>query len=978
MLLLKPTSMVFLVCLHLAGEELLVRDIHVEKKPGEKSGPVIGTVNGKPRRILPEATQAWAIMAGKNALVLIPPSKKQPDTEEYHLRFHDTSVHKGRFLGTVPFAQAEFSELTLPDGSWVFLLTGRDPHSNEPLLVIADIYAIRSRLAGEKARTPDAQSLSTMLAPDMLGIFETTTPDQHVQFLQDGSAIVIERGKAPITGRWWTSGDLMSTKLNGGAQLNWPRASLTRTVGVPAGSRLVVRLLQPLSSVTAKEATPVDAVLIAPVVVDDKVLIPAGSVLKGKVTKAQAVGMAVVRETAALTVEFVKLQMPNGTKALSCRLYQVENSREKVDASGIIHGIRSTGTPGYTATSRLSSATAVDPLAYLFTSVSSTGVLGFTEPEILYPSGTELLVELTAPLITSEVFPSNLPNVARAPEEREQMLRFVRALPFRTATQAGKKPSDLTNLVFLGPPEGVQRALRSAGWSNVDQLTAASTFQTLKSIAGNEGYSEAPMSTLLLDERPPVMNLAKTTNTFSARHHLRVFDPSMQYQGLTALTSSSTQDIGIAFSRKQKTFIHVIDQYIDNERSKVLNDLSFTGCVDAVELVPRPWVPLDAYNATGDRLRTDGAVAVLRLNECRNPKTIPAEHPKAPPLFQRSVRNTMLVLRNNVWRGNVAYQGVIGARKLHGFMTSDVDLKEDPGAWQRADISGAEYEGFGTIPEGREASAEFRTTEAAPTSPMAAPDRRWDPPRYEMALQVGFLDYSIKQLEQVAVSLTSPNPGLPPHAIGLSDNIDGGWRGGVSVTMNTRRWVSSEFGYHIQRGKYRLEQVDIPGDIDADLGYETYRVGLATRQLEYNLLVHARPPESRWRPYATAGPALQMIHLSDAPVKRAPRQFKLGLQNIGMLKAAFDFGRTPPLDGGGIYQAGLQYGAGVNFRVRPRISMRLDFRETWSKNPEFIRESYVEETAAEFDPSYDYDVTRNRTSGKFRQQRLTLGVAFTF
>ena len=656
----------------------------------------------------------WAVMGGKNALVLIPPSKKQPQTEEYQLRFHDTSVHKGRFLGTVPFAQAEFSELKLPDGSWVFLLSGRDPHSNEPLLVIADVYAIRSRLAGEKARTPDEQSLSALLAPDMVAIFETTTPAQHVQFLHDGSAVVVEQDKPPVTGRWWTSGDLMSTKLNSGAQLNWPRASLTRVVGVPAGSRLVVRLLQPLSSVTAKEGMPVDAVLIAPAMVDGKVLIPPGSVLKGKVTKAQPVGMAVVHETAALTVEFDKLELPNGdTRALHCRLYQVENSREKVDASGIIHGIRSTGTPGYAATSQLSSATAIDPLAYLFTSVSSTAVLGFTEPEILYPSGAELLVELTAPLITSEVFPSNLPQVARTSEEREQMLRFVRALPFRTATQAGNKPSDLTNLLFLGPPEAVQRALRSAGWFNVDQLTAASTFQTLKSIAGDEGYNEAPMSTLLLDERPPVFTLSKTTNTFSARHHLRVFDPSMQYQGLTALTSSSTQDIGIAFSRKQKTFIHVIDEYIDNERSKVVNDLSFTGCVDALELVPRPWVPQDAYNATGDKLRTDGAIAVLRMNECRNPKAIPAEYPKAPPLFQRSVRNTMLVLRNNVWRGNLAYQGVNGVRKLHGLMTTDGDLKTDQGAWRRADISGAEYEGFGTIPEGRQTSAEFRTTEAA-------------------------------------------------------------------------------------------------------------------------------------------------------------------------------------------------------------------------------------------------------------------------
>ena len=61
------------------------------------------------------------------------------------------------------------------------------------------------------------------------------------------------------------------------------------------------------------------------------------------------------------------------------------------------------------------------------------------------------------------------------------------------------------------------------------------------------------------------------------------FRPALTFDGKTVLTASSTQDIGIAFSAKQKTFIHVIDQYLDNERSKVTNDLEFTGCVDGVE-----------------------------------------------------------------------------------------------------------------------------------------------------------------------------------------------------------------------------------------------------------------------------------------------------------------------------------------------------------------------------------------------------------
>jgi hypothetical protein len=80
---------------------------------------------------------------------------------------------------------------------------------------------------------------------------------------------------------------------------------------------------------------------------------------------------------------------------------------------------------------------------------------------------------------------------------------------------------------------------------------------------------------------------------------------------MPVLTASSTQDIGITLSRRNRTFIHLIDTDIDNERSKIVNDLIFTGCVDHAELFPRPWVPHDASNATGEVLHTDRRVAVV-------------------------------------------------------------------------------------------------------------------------------------------------------------------------------------------------------------------------------------------------------------------------------------------------------------------------------------------------------------------------------
>ena len=49
--------------------------------------------------------------------------------------------------------------------------------------------------------------------------------------------------------------------------------------------------------------------------------------------------------------------------------------------------------------------------------------------------------------------------------------------------------------------------------------------------------------------------------------------------------------------------------------------------------------------------------------------------------------------------------------------------------------------------------------------------------------------------------------------------------------------------------------------------------------------------------------------------------------------AAYDFGTHAPLDGGGVFSLGAIYGAGIKFRVHPRIMINFDFRETWSQAP---------------------------------------------
>ena len=104
----------------------------------------------------------------------LPRSSLKPRNIRFAFTTHQSI--RAAFWGLFRLRKPNSRSVKLPDGSWVFLLSGRDPHSDQPLLVIADVYAIRSRLAGEKARTPDAQSFSALLAPDMVAIFETTTP----------------------------------------------------------------------------------------------------------------------------------------------------------------------------------------------------------------------------------------------------------------------------------------------------------------------------------------------------------------------------------------------------------------------------------------------------------------------------------------------------------------------------------------------------------------------------------------------------------------------------------------------------------------------------------------------------------------------------------------------------------------------------------------------------------------------------------
>jgi hypothetical protein len=214
----------------------------------------------------------------------------------------------------------------------------------------------------------------------------------------------------------------------------------------------------------------------------------------------------------------------------------------------------------------------------------------------------------------------SLPAVRVAPPPawpaatRQALAALIAGEPFQTTAQRPPKPSDLTNLMIVATGEDLQRAFTEAGWFSAAKLDYTSKIETIRALAADRGYNEAPVSILLLDGRPPDMVFEKTNNTFARRHHLRVWRRAATVDGLPVWTVAATHDTGISFREEERTFIHRIDTQIDRERDKVIYDLLFTGRVKAVELVDRPKVPRNAENATGDSIETDGRIAVLRVD----------------------------------------------------------------------------------------------------------------------------------------------------------------------------------------------------------------------------------------------------------------------------------------------------------------------------------------------------------------------------
>ncbi len=741
---------------------------------------------------------------------------------------------------------------------------------------------------------------------------------------------------------------------------------------LPSGTILQIRLKTSVSSYTSKAGTPVWAEVIAPVEVQGRVMLPMGTELIGYVKEARKVGLGFARETALLHLEFSKLQVPKqAEQELRGQVARVDDAREQVDAEGRIRGIRATQSFSSMLSGFAVMATSFDPMALLFGVSASLSAFRLPDSSVVLPAGAELQFRVTRELVTLGDFPPQYPEFVTSAAGREELERIVRELPYRTETESDGTPSDLTSLLYLGSLDAIERAFDAAGWVRSDKLNERSTYGVMRSIIENQGYRAAPMSTLTLNKKTPELTYAKTLNTFFSRHHLRVYSQAERYEGKPVWTSTATYDTGIGFSRAAKTFVHVINEKIDEERGKVVNDLTLTGCVDGVTYVERPWVPRDAQNATGDTLRTDGRIAVLRLNDCVKPRRADAEDTSKDlsrmreSAYVRPLRSTILTLRNDLLRGNAIYQAYHGGRMAGGLFRK---APETRGSGPRTfRVGGQEF----FVVEG----ARAKKHPGAPKEGGEVRVKKNESPRdfsnrLSFSLSAGLNEIPGGDLSTQGFVLTAFGAVRDPFR--FHSTLERGWVISPKVTLHSWKYVSNEFAYTRVATNYRL----YGGDESIGTSLDS-RSKAAIRAFTYNAVFHATPNGKRIRPYVAVGPSFQLIHLLDAgPAESAV--IKLVERDVALLIGAYDFGSKPPLEGGGIFQFGLNYGGGARIHLTPRLFLRADFRETISRQPDFwkgSREALSREINA--DP-LRLEPTEFTKHAPFRHRQVTLGVGFAF
>jgi hypothetical protein len=192
------------------------------------------------------------------------------------------------------------------------------------------------------------------------------------------------------------------------------------------------------------------------------------------------------------------------------------------------------------------------------------------------------------------------------------------------------------------------------------------------------------MNTLTLNGVPSDFAYQKNLDTVQKRHHVRLWKDA---QRRDLWLGTAAEDVGFRFGLAHWT--HSTDPNIDKERAKVVDDLAFTGCLEAAGLLTRNSPDLSQGTERKHLIVTDGDIAVLRLRDCGEPNIMPGVD--APPTLPRRGRlsRALISLRNDLVRSNILFTTYntakyVSARRALGAAQPSLDVPQRGLDWLRS------------------------------------------------------------------------------------------------------------------------------------------------------------------------------------------------------------------------------------------------------------------------------------------------------
>jgi hypothetical protein len=377
------------------------------------------------------------------------------------------------------------------------------------------------------------------------------------------------------------------------------------TQSLPAGYALYLRLEATISTTGSHLHDAVKARVIREVDSGNNVLIPLGSEVQGRIEK--LIPSSSPTDRARLLIRFDKLIIP-GQSAVSFagHISEVENAREKVLQDGTIQGVLTSDLPVSYLEEQMGKLAGQDSELGKY----EQKAFGKSDTSINYGAGTDLTLVLDKPLSLAEMPPSGSFNQL-SPGVPDAVARMLQDAPQRASGKDGK-PGDPLNLVVIGNISEIREVFKQAGWGEAERKTGKAVWDTVRAVAGDQGFGRAPVSDLYLFGHREDLAFEKVLNTFLKRHHLRLWRTAATTPaGREIWLGAATHDTGLDVH--PGVVSHQIDPDLDAERTKVGADLRVTGRVAAEQLATPPNPLSQGLTATGGTWKTDGRLLVIDL-----------------------------------------------------------------------------------------------------------------------------------------------------------------------------------------------------------------------------------------------------------------------------------------------------------------------------------------------------------------------------